>query len=422
MKKWIVLLISVYALISANEASAKASDIKVEDFFKTAKYSSLKLSPDGKKLAVLTPVSNRRNIAIMDTDGLKNIRLVTGLKERDIGGFFWANNEDILFTIESDGTEAFSLYKVDTTKKIPKVVEIVGSSAGSSGIRTASVVHLLPDEPDHIIVQYNGRRIKSPDLYKLNINSRWNNKKRKNSKMKLIAKNPGDIQGWILDNAGDVRGAVSTEGLKGKLLYKDKDASKFTVIKEFNPLDENISPLAYDFDNKMMYAASNVGRDKSAIYMYNPKTGELGDLIYANDDVDVTGLMMSSHQEKFIGITYTDDYTHAVYFDKPSEKLMKGLEKAFPGKKVSVSSQSKDENLKVLLVNDDTDPGVYYLYNHKKKDVRHLLSRMSWLNPEEMSDMKPIKLESRDGLTLHGYLTIPKESNGKKLPLIINPP
>ena len=46
---------------------------------------------------------------------------------------------------------------------------------------------------------------------------------------------------------------------------------------------------------------------------------------------------------------------------------------------------------------------------------------MDWIKPEEMSPMKPIVVKARDGLPLHGYITIPKNSNGKNLPLIINP-
>ena len=38
-----------------------------------------------------------------------------------------------------------------------------------------------------------------------------------------------------------------------------------------------------------------------------------------------------------------------------------------------------------------------------------------------MADMKPISYKSRDGLTIHGYLTLPKNSPGKNLPVIVNP-
>lgn len=402
-------------------AWGSASELKVEDFFKNPKFTSLQLSPDGSKLAVISPVGKRKNIAIMETDGLKNIRAVTGLKEQDIAGFFWANNEDIIFTIQSDGSEAFSLYKVNISKKKARVDLLVGSKSGASGIRTAAVVHTLPNDPDHIIVQYNGRRIKAPDLYKLNIHSRWNKKRKKNPKMKLIAKNPGDVQGWILDNDGKVRGATTLNGLKGQLLYKDQGAEKFTVTREFSPLDEGIAPLAYDFDNETMYVASNIGRDKAAIYEYDPKNNKLGKLIFSDAEVDVSNLIMSRHQKKVLGVSYIKDYPETVYFDKKTESMMNGLKSAFPGKRVSISSQSKDENINVLLVHDDQDPGNYYLYNRKAGKVRHLLSRMSWLNVDDMSEMTPIKFTSRDGLVINGYITIPKDSNGKNLPIIINP-
>ena len=39
-----------------------------------------------------------------------------------------------------------------------------------------------------------------------------------------------------------------------------------------------------------------------------------------------------------------------------------------------------------------------------------------------MAEMTPIKYESRDGLTIHGYLTLPKGSNGKNLPVVSEPP
>ena len=50
-------------------AWGSASELKVEDFFKNPKFTSLQLSPDGSKLAVISPVGKRKNIAIMETDG-----------------------------------------------------------------------------------------------------------------------------------------------------------------------------------------------------------------------------------------------------------------------------------------------------------------------------------------------------------------
>ena len=401
-------------------AFANPSNIPVKDFFKDPDFSGLQISPDGKKLAVLSPVGERRNIVLMDVDGLKNVRALTGLSKQNVGGFFWANNKDIVFTMDSDGNEAFSLFVVNTNGK-PKIKELVGSSVGSSGIRTASVINRLVNDPEHILVQYNGRKVRAPDLYKVPLDSRWSSKRKKNSKMEMVARNPGDVQAWIVDNDGDVRGAYSINGLKGKFHYKQKGEKDFRVLDEFNVLDEGMSPITFDFDNKLMYVSSNVGRDKAALYTFDPDKNELGEMIYAHDVVDVSGPILSRKQKKLLGVSYFDDYPASVYFDEATKKQLKMLSEAFPGKRVNVSSQSEDEMLQILYVNDDQDPGNYYLYDKNSGKVRFLLAVNKAINPEEMSPMEPIKFTSRDGMTIRGYLTIPKASEGKKLLLIINP-
>ncbi len=414
-----ISLVMILAVFST-PAFSDASKIPVKDFFKNPEFSGLQLSPSGKYLAVLSPINDRRNIVVMDVDGLKNVRPLTGLSNQDIAGFFWANDDKIVFTMDSDGNEAFSLFVVNRDGK-PKIKTLVGSSAGASGIRTASVIHQLPDDPDHILVQYNGRKVRAADIYKLPLDSRWNDRRKKNSKMQMIAKNPGDVQGWIVDHDGEVRGAYSVKGLKGKFHYKDKGEKEFRVLQEFNILDEGMNPLAFDWDNKTMYVASNVGRDRSAIYKFDPNKNELGEMVYGHDEVDVTGLMMSRKQKKLLGVTYFDDYPHRVYFDKDAEAQMKRLAEAFPDKRVSISSQSDDEMLQILVVGSDRDPGNYYLYDKKTGKVSFLLSVTKAINPDLMSPMKPIRFKSRDGLTMRGYITIPKDSDGKNLPLIVNP-
>lgn len=400
---------------------AKSSDIPVEAFFKNPDFTSLQLSPNGKYLAVISSVNKRRNIVLLETANLKNVRPLTGYDKFNVGGFFWANDDSIVYTMDtSGGREAFSLYKVNVQGK-PIVKILVDAKFGAFGVRSASVVNSLVNDPDHIIVQYNGRKVTAPDLYKLKVDSRWNLKRNKNRNMKLIAKNPGDVQGWLVDHDGDVRGAVSLNGLKSKFLYKDKGEKDFRVIREFNVTDESINPIGFDFDNKTLYVSSNIGRDTSAIYTYDPEKDTLGDMIYGRDDVDMGGMIFSRKRNKLLGVTYFDDYPQQVIFDKQEKQLRDGLAKAFDGKEVSFTSQSEDEMMNIVHVGNDRDPGEYYLYDRTTNKLRWLLPVMSSINAKLMSPMKPIKFVSRDGLTIRGYITIPKDSDGKNLPLIVNP-
>lgn len=421
MKKFTKVLTLLICTVVTSSVFAKSSDLSVKDFFRNAEFTSLQLSPDGQYLAVISPVNTRRNIVLLETNNLKKPIVITAFKKYDVLSYFWANDNTIVFTMDdSGGMEAFGLYRVDVKGK-HKVVTLVGSKVGASGVVSASVINTLYHDPDHIIVQYNGRRVTSPDLFKLPVNSRWNKSTHRNSKMKLIAKNPGNVQGWLVDHDGDVRGASVVNGLKGEFLYKEKADKEFKTLKKFNLLDEGMSPLGFDFDNKTLFVFSNIGRDRAAIYTYDPVADKMGDMLFGNDNVDVGGLISSQKQKKILGATYFDEYPHRVYFDEHEKSVMAGLEKAFPGKRVSIVSTSRDENLNILSVGNDRDPGTFYLFNRKTGSVQFLLQRMRWIKPDEMAEMKPITFKSRDGLTIHGYLTLPKDSEGKKVPLIMNP-
>ena len=59
--------------------------------------------------------------------------------------------------------------------------------------------------------------------------------------------------------------------------------------------------------------------------------------------------------------------------------------------------------------------------DRKAGQARFLLSSMEWIKPEQMSVMKPVDVKTRDGMLIHGYLTVPAGSDGKNLPLVVNP-
>jgi len=423
MKTIIKSFITLFLLLSVSVTYAKSGkEIPLEDFFKNPAYSQLKISPNGKYLAALIDVLDRRNLMVMETNNLSKYEILTGFKKQNVGSFFWANDDRIVFTMDSsNGREALSLYTVERGKKKPEIVQLLGAEGTRRGVVSASVAHTLPDDPNHIIVSYNRRFIKAPDLYKIALDSKWNSRKKRNHSMKLIAENPGNVQGWILDHEGEVRAAVSVDELVGKFLYKEKGDKEFKTILKYNIFDEQISPLGFAFDNKTMYVTSNIGRDRNAVFEFDPSTAKLGKLIFEHGEVDVSGLITSRKQKKLLGIGYNADYPTTVYFDAKEKQLQASFNKIFKGKRVSTASKSEDETLRILVAYDETDPGTYYLYDSVKNKLGLLAQTMSWLNPDELSKMTPFRFQSRDDLTMRGYLTVPKNSNGKNLPLIINP-
>lgn len=394
--------------------------IPVELFFKSPTFTKPKLSPDGKYLAVLSPIMDKQNLVIMETDDLTKIRAITGIDDQDIHNFWWANNRDIVFDMDRRGDEAYAVYTVDIGES-PKIKLLVGSSWGASGLKYARFAHSLPNDPDHILVHYNGRKITVSDLYKVPLNSNWSHKNRKNYQMRLHAKNPGHAYRWVFDNDGDVRGALARVGANIRFYYKEKSETQFKVVQEYRMGQESVHPLTFTADNKKMYFLSDKGRKTKALYLLDPLSPKHSELIVDNDNYDIVGVRTSRNGKELRYAHYHAEYPQRVYLSNKRKMIAKSLGATFTGKQINYVTESMDGSKEVLYVYSDIDPGSYYLYDHINNSVKFLFSNRSWLKSENMSPMLPISLTSRDGVKLNGYLTLPRDSKGKNLPLIINP-
>jgi len=132
-------------------------------------------------------------------------------------------------------------------------------------------------------------------------------------------------------------------------------------------------------------------------------------------------LLRSNKRKKITGVIYTTDKRHYHFFDKERGKLQKDLEKRLPGYEVVLADSSKDETKILVLAYSDKHMGSYYYYNIPKGDFKKLVDISPWIKPGYMATMKPIQYQSRDGLTIHGYLTLPKGLTPKNLPVVVNP-
>jgi len=408
----LILSIIMTAGMASSVANATVRQIPVEDFFKNPQFMQLQLSPNGKYLAALAPYRGRRNIVVMETDGLKKPKAVTDLEDYDIDTFFWGNDQRIVFTLDKEGTEAFALYAVDKDGGRVKTLVEPKISIGARAVRAAFVADRLRDDLDHVIVSYNKRRAKAPDLYKLNINT---------GKLKLIGKNNGKTQGNVLDREGKLRVIAELDGTTQTIRYRDNRKQDWRTLITSSALEEGIAPLAFDYDNSTLYVASNKGRDTSAIYKYNIKDNKLGELLFERKGVDVASPIFSFAKKKLIGFAWEDEKARISFIDKDRKALQDNLDKSFAGKTARITSLSDDEQLAVITTFSDTAPAEYYLLDRKKGNVKFLASSRNWIKPEEMAPMKPVQYQSRDGLTIHGYLTLPKDYQTGHIPLIINP-
>ena len=388
------------------ESKIEIPQIPVEDFFKNPEMSSFQISPDGKHYSYTAPWENRMNIYVKEV-GSDSAKRITEQTDRDISGYYWANDNRIVYLKDDNGDENFYLVAVDANG------ENLMPLTREEGVRS-QIIDDLEDDKDHMIVGLNKRNPQIFDPYRLNINT---------GEMEMIAENPGNITGWMTDHDGKLRVAMTSDGVSTSLLYRETEKDKFKPVLTTN-FKESMSPQFFTFDNKKLYASSNIGRDKAAIVIFDPKTGKEEEVLFKSDEYDVDGLNYSKKDKKLLAASYTGVKQERHFFDEEYKAIFAKLEKQFPEMEIFMTSSTDAEDKFIIRTYGDKSLGEYYLFDRTTGDVSDIANPSPWINEENMASMHPISYQSRDGLTIHGYLTLPAGytmETAKNLPVVVNP-
>ncbi len=391
--------------IVASPAASAADDapIPVRDFFRNPERGLFRISPDGKTLAFMQPFERRMNIYVQPLAEGEPVRL-TNETARDIPNHFWKGPNRLVYVKDFGGDENFH------------VVAVTKDGSGSKdltpfdGVR-AQMIDDLRDFPDVLLVGLNKRNKEVFDAYRLDL---------KIGELTLVAENPGNITSWLTDHAGNIRGAQTSDGVNTSFLYREGASGPFQTVLTTSFRD-SFNPLFFTFDNKLLYAASNLGRDKQAIVLVDPATAKEQKVLFEHPDVDIDSMSYSHKRKVLTTINYVTWKPQRKYLDAETERIFAALEKQLPGYEFGIQSMTDDEDRMIVAAYNDRTPGMRYLYDVKTDKLAKLGEIAPWLPQAKMATMKPIVYKSRDGLTINGYITLPNGKDAKNLPVIVNP-
>jgi dipeptidyl aminopeptidase/acylaminoacyl peptidase len=384
-------------------ATPAAAPTPMRDFFRNPEKSSFQVSPGGTSLSYMAPYKNRRNVFVQSRRGGAAVQ-VTQETERDIAGYFWKGDDRIVYVKDFKGDENFHIVSVGKDGKNLRDL------TPFPGVR-AEIADDLEDHPTDMLVLLNKRKPEIFDVYRLNTAT---------GDLKMVAENPGNITGWTTDHAGDVRVATTTDGVNTSLLYRATDKMPWKTVLTTN-FKEQVAPLFFTFDDKMLYVASNRGRDKAAIAILDLETGKETKVLFEHPEVDVDALEFSHKRKVITYAGYATWHQEKHFFDAQTEALYEKLEGKLPGYEIELQSHNKAEDIFVVAAFNDRTQGSRYLYEVNGDKLTKLGDITPWIDEKKMSEMKPITVTSRDGLTLHAYLTLPAGKPAKNLPLVVNP-
>ncbi|XEC93640.1 alpha/beta fold hydrolase [Paenibacillus tarimensis] len=360
------------------------------------------LSPDGRFLSYLAPLNGVLNVWVGPAGG-EEYKAVTQDNDRGIRFYFWGyDNEHILYVQDVGGNENWRLYSVNLSTSETRDL------TPFENVQVNIVKH-SKDHPNEILIALNKENPAAHDVYLLKLSS---------GTLELVAKNPGNIVHWVTDGDLNVRGAVAStpDGGTDLLLY-GKDGEWNTFLS-WDMEDSMASrPVGFTKDNREMYLIDS--RHVNAGRLIQMKLSDQSFRIIAEDpQYDVEHVMTDPETYEVLAVSFNKQRKEWVVQDDSIKEDFVAIRKLHDGD-FSIHNRDAADRTWLIGFHSDTGPASYYIYNRETREGTFLFHNKPELAEYELMPMKPISFTSRDGLTIHGYITYPP-GNRTKLPLVLN--
>ncbi|MBA3751202.1 S9 family peptidase [Candidatus Dependentiae bacterium] len=411
MKKYLLLFTSCLFFIALSLKTREITPlIPRKAFFGNAQQLAVTISPDGKYLAYLARIrpedeTSPLTIWIQEITTSQKKPLITS-HSKSIWLYYWApDSSRILYLEDTDGDENWQLYGIER-----ETLHTINYTPFEKC--QTRIIEINSEDPSTIAIALNKDDPQLHDIYILNLHT---------GTLRLTCKNPGNISHWALDKNLRVRAALkeTVDGGKELLITTDTKGTIWKTVRTYNAEDSQngCSLLCYSSKKNCLYLLESKGYNTTRLVSFSLRTKEIT-IIMQDPSYDITNAFMSSLTEEIEAITCEREKLEWQFIESGVyERLYKAVSRKYPGT-IQIESSDATEKQFVVSVEKDVSPLCYYLYDDIKNSVIELCKARPCLKENALCPTEPISLESRDGLMLYGYLTVPR---GKKnaIPMVL---
>ncbi|WP_164139107.1 alpha/beta hydrolase family protein [Stenotrophomonas maltophilia] len=417
-KRWLA------AIIVAGLWCGTAAAIDLGAYVRADKFGDVMLSPGGDYLAATVPADGFTAVIILRTDDNTPVGNLRPPLNSHVFDMHWVNNDQVMFGLaQKFGTRdapwaTGELLTLDARTGRPEL--LVGYRDLGLRVRpkyrtsaAAFLIDPLPGDGAHVVIAVGGSR--------LDANGYAAQLELASGKQRLLARAPMPGASYVVDARGDVRfvQGVGTDNVQR--LYH-RNGGDWVLVNDEKRSGRGEAALGFSADGQLAYLLSEQPSGPDAIVSWNPATQERK-VVLRDEVVDPARLIRRPGSTVPVGALFQGNTPHTRFFDESSEeaRLYRSLEAAFPGRAVFITSSTRDGRRLLVETGSGSNPGEFYLYDRDRNQARFLMARSEWIDPETTASVRPVLLKARDGLDLHGFLTLPHGSTGRDLPMVVVP-
>lgn len=398
-------------------SAAAKEPLPLEVFMKHAEINSMQISPTGDYLAATAPKGDRTGIIILDLREYPEIGVLSSMalgEEEHATGLRWASDDRLVFTSNSQSGDLSQprptgrLWATDADGG--RQMQIYGPREGGTP-RFAQMIHRLPEDPRRILVSEWSWDRQKPHALLVDLD--------RYQRTSRVTISPLERGGLVADQQGNVKFAFGTdEDMNQKFAWRPDNDSEWQTFE--NPFEADIEPWGAAADGDHFYVKSR-DKERMGVYKVELSTGSVQPLL-VDSEVEALSPIWDAERTELIGAVFNTGIPEPRFVDEqhPTAQIWRSLMQALPGYMINISRFTEDGDLAIVQLYSDTEPGVFMLLDVENMALNELAPVMSWVPAARLAKKQPFQFEARDGLTLHGLLTIPPEvDEPKDLPMIV---
>lgn len=427
---WIAAGLALACAFGAR-AAAEPAPLPIEDFVRHPTYSEVRISPAGEYLAMTVDRGGQDVLTVLRTADLSIVKVNQLPDEKSIGSFYWVSRDRLVFNaVKKFGRFAAPFntgewYGVNADGSQPRPLVFFGTLDATQRNKTTDGIYsmldtLRGDDQQVLMAVAKPRSSKGAgtEVVALDVLS---------GRRREIVRAPRENCSIETDASDQPRFAVCYDAQNDAGQFEEHlelyrlEGAKWVLMNRSQDAGTRIRIVGVAPDGTV-YAEQDDRKTPAAFGTLDPSTGTFTKL-FQDPVADPAGYIRAADMRTIIGVVTEAGApkVHLLNEEHPDAELYASLAQAFPGQFVTFSSATDDGRKIVVTVRSDRNPGELYLYDRDTGKARFLMQSRKWIDPKRMASVKPFSFTARDGVRIYGYLTIPNGSDGRNLPMIVNP-
>lgn len=399
---------------SAQAAAAPAdAPVSIEDFARLPFLSDALLSPDGTRIAARVSAEGRQYIAIWLPDSDRQAPRMIQADSNE--AFRWAGDNRLLIT--STALFAILVDQAVFPIRVQRVMsyDLTANKATDIGPGAGFFQDIIFVDPAgrYILLSSQTFNERSPNVLRIDLAT--------GESVEVQPRMRG-VYSWFADNEGVVRVGVDYGERRTRTYYRASGQAPLSLVETRRNLadDSVIDMIRFITNANSGLIVTNAETGRFGIYEYDFTTDTRGRALFTHPEVDVTSGIFN-REGGLDGVVYEDDRPRVSWFNPEMQAIQRQIDRTFAGKTNVIVNSSRDGNRVLVYSSAADDPGTYYVFDRAARRMETFASPYADLIGRRFAPTRHVSYQSRDGLTIRGYLTLPPGRPQRDLPLIVLP-